>query len=457
MAGIGFVLERVIDRQGLRGLAGAAAAGVLIVAGPWLISSIALFIVSTIISEGASRFFALVVYSYATSLLLFGGYHYRFTRILADALYNRDFHAVQNTYRRSLRVAAVGAVPPALLIAYLGQWHGLSVFVPLLLYLAINTGWIHTLFGSLLRDFRVIVWSYFLGVTPVVVAVVVLGPARIDVDGAALLFATALGLTGVLQWFGVHRTLQHRVIGGRGAALVRRAGGAPGKATLDRLFLIGLGLAAVLWLDKILYWVLLGAPVESTLLWLYPIYDQTVFVAQLFVIPPTVVFVIRVETAYFRGLRKVMHELRSGTRLDLLRARSELESRYYDSLRGQILVQLLMILLLALIAPELTRLSGTGSVRLLVISGVAAQFYLLFYTLIVNLLYLADYRAAVWVLGFTLLFACIATMGLLLVFGSASVGYAFALTAAVGSGLAAYAQKRGLHDFDWLVLTRINT
>jgi len=455
MAGIGFVLECVIDRNGLRGLAGAAAAGVLIVAGPWLISSIALFVVSTAIADGAPRFFGLVVYTYASSLLLFGGYHYRFTRILADALYNRDYQLVAGTYRRALVVAGLGSLPLGVLIAMLGRWSDVRILVPVVLYLAINTGWIHTLFSSLLRDFRIILWSYVLGALPVAVTVMLVGPARIDVDGAAMLFAGALLLTGVLQWLGVRHSLERSTARGRRREL-GRAGSAPGKATLQRLMVIGWGLAAVLWLDKMLYWWLLGAPVEGSLLWLYPVYDQTVFIAQLFVIPPTVVFVIRVETAYFRGLRAVMQQLRRGTRIDLLRARSALETRYYDALRGQMLTQLLMLVLLALAAPELVRLAGTGSVRLLIVSGAAAQLYLLFYTLIVNLLYLADYRAAVTVIVTTVLCTLLSTLALYFAFGEASVGYAFLLSAALGSAGAGYVQKRGLHDFDWLVLTRIN-
>ena len=63
MAGIGFVLERIIDRGRLRDVAGATIAGVLVVAGPWLISSVALFVLSLWSTTETSRFLVLVVFS----------------------------------------------------------------------------------------------------------------------------------------------------------------------------------------------------------------------------------------------------------------------------------------------------------------------------------------------------------------------------------------------------------
>ena len=50
MAGIGFVLQRVIKRGGLAGFFRVALAGTVIVAGPWLLSIIGIILVSKIVS-----------------------------------------------------------------------------------------------------------------------------------------------------------------------------------------------------------------------------------------------------------------------------------------------------------------------------------------------------------------------------------------------------------------------
>ena len=48
MAGIGFVLERIVERHGIRGIARVAVVGVLVVAGPWLITSLTLGVVGVV-------------------------------------------------------------------------------------------------------------------------------------------------------------------------------------------------------------------------------------------------------------------------------------------------------------------------------------------------------------------------------------------------------------------------
>jgi polysaccharide biosynthesis protein PelG len=462
VAGIGFVLERVIDRQGLRGLAGAAATGVLIVAGPWLISSVALFAVSRVALQDAQRFFAIVVYCYAFTLLLFGGYHYRFTRRLADALYHRDVLLVQREYRRALASSVIWGLPPAVAVAILSGLRGVALLAPVALFLAVNTGWIHTLFASLLQRFRAVLLSYLGGALVAIGAAVGFSRLNGAAEGAGInaapaiaLFAMVLLAVGAGLWWSVRVTLRRRLVAAERLAITRR-GVPPSLHTLRRLALIGWGLAAILWLDKMVAWVLLGAAAEGTFLWLYPRYDQTVFVAQLFMIPPTVVFVVRVETAYFRGLRAVLKSLRLGTGAELVRVHRELESRYSDALAGQLTVQLLMVVLLSLVAPEIVAAGWSDSVPLLIVTGVAAQLYFLFYSLLVNLLYLSDYRAAVRVILATVLAALVLSVAIILRFGAAGVGYPFLGASVVGVLAAGWAQHRGLRDFDWLVLTRVN-
>lgn len=455
MAGIGFVLERVIDRHGFRGRAGAAAAGVLIVAGPWLISTIALFVVGRVVVHEGPRFFAVIVYCYASTLILFSGYHYRFTRILADALYIRDYRIVRATYHRALLVTGVSGLVPALLIGHLGGWSRWGLLVPIILYTAINTGWVHTLFASLLQKFSMVSWSYAAGGLVVAASALMVGMDRINTDSAVLIFSLGTFITGGMLALLIGRTLRVRINAVK-RLIVTRHGTAPSRITLRRLGIIGFGIAVVLWLDKILYWILLGTYSDGTSLLLYPQYDQTVFVAQLFVIPPMVVFLIRVETAYFRGLRGVLSALRTDTLEAFERARRDLVVRYGNALSGQVVVQLMMMVLLVAAAPEVVTAMGLESAHLLVVTGAGAQVYFFFYTQMVNLLYLADYRGAIRVLVFTVIVVAVLTVTMVLVQGAASVGYAFLFSVLVGSGAAWYAQRRALSDFDWLVLTRIN-
>lgn len=453
MAGIGFVLERVIDRQGLRGMAGAAAAGVLIVAGPWLISSVALVVTARVLVTDAPGFFAVVVYVYALSLLLFSGYHYRFTRRLADNLYLQSYRQVSRDYTGALLFTMGTGVPAALGIAFFSGYRGWAALAPVLLFTAVNTGWIHTLAASLLQRYRMVIVAYSAGAGTAVLLTTILpsgGSAT-----ALMIFSAALLVTGGILGITIHRTLEHRQRNTRRRA---RTGSTatPGAPALVRLGIIGSALAIIMWADKVLLWFLAGHAAPGTSLWLFPPYDQTVFAAQLLVIPPTVVFIVRVETTYFRGLRNVLRALRHGTKSDYTTARETLSRTYYQALRGQLAVHLAMVAAASFAAPEMVRMGFASSVPLLILTAVGTQLYFLCYALVVNLLYLADYREAVRVLVTMAIASPVVTVVLYLLWGADSAGFAFLVVTALGVLRAAAAQHQGLQDFEWLVMTRVN-
>ncbi|HEB10082.1 MAG TPA: hypothetical protein ENI06_02575, partial [Spirochaetales bacterium] len=91
MAGIGFELQRVLRKGGMTSFLQVALSGVIIVAGPWLLSIIGIFLISRFagfaLKEGASLFMGVIIYSYAFSLFIFGGTHYVFTRFISDLIY----------------------------------------------------------------------------------------------------------------------------------------------------------------------------------------------------------------------------------------------------------------------------------------------------------------------------------------------------------------------------------
>ncbi|HOX16867.1 MAG TPA: exopolysaccharide Pel transporter PelG, partial [Spirochaetales bacterium] len=91
MAGIGFELRRVIGTRGVSRSLGAALSGVMVVAGPWLTTIVAVSASRVLFARGASpwaaQFQAAVVYAYAVSLALFAGPQHLFTRIVADLIW----------------------------------------------------------------------------------------------------------------------------------------------------------------------------------------------------------------------------------------------------------------------------------------------------------------------------------------------------------------------------------
>jgi hypothetical protein len=225
--------------------------------------------------------------------------------------------------------------------------------------------------------------------------------------------------------------------------------------TLRRIGTVGALLAAVLWVDKVIFWIALGEPVAGSALRLVPVYDSFVYLSQLLVIPPMVFFAIRVETALYRGVRKTMQAIRGGTWQEVDRAKNRLEHELKQLIVRQTAIQLLMVVTVALLG---TARQTPQDAVILVRTALAAQFYFLMYTGLVSLLYLSDYRGARALLLVTFAIAlagAVVTVTVARDPGSI-VGLSYLVASGTGAVLALRLQNHRIRSMDRLLLTRFN-
>ena len=249
MAGIGFELRRLLDRQSLWGLVRAYAYAGVISSGPWVLSilgvmGIGLLSVGPVPAVEVRQFLVTITYLMAGSLILTGGLQLMFARFIADCLYRRRrgaraaeplrrAHGHGRRRRAARRSPAVRA--------------GRTAAVRLLTVVALivlSTSWIAVVLLSSLRDYRGVVLGFLVGYS-------------ISVGGALLL--RPLGLVGLLAGFLVGQVVLLLAMVG---LIARRF---PSKALvsfefLDRRrayftlaatgFLYNLGI----WIDKLLFW-----------------------------------------------------------------------------------------------------------------------------------------------------------------------------------------------------------
>ncbi|MCK5198342.1 MAG: hypothetical protein KAR21_08330, partial [Spirochaetales bacterium] len=183
MAGIGFELQRVLKQGGMTGVFKVALAGIIIVAGPWLISILGIFSLSRFagfaLEEGSGLFTAAIVYSYAFSLSIFGGLHYIFTRYISDLIYvNDESRAFATLLVSMIFIGLLSAIAGAV-----GVWFIRTDQVPNLfmyrifaavLFTAVNLIWLVMIFITLLKKYMTIFLVYIFGMVCSFAAVYVL-------------------------------------------------------------------------------------------------------------------------------------------------------------------------------------------------------------------------------------------------------------------------------------------
>jgi uncharacterized membrane protein len=134
MAGIGFELRKLLERDSITGLAQAYAYAAIISSGPWVLSIVGILVVgfmsASVVSPafGVTQFQVSVTYLIAASLVLTGPAQLSFTRFIADRLFEKKLDMVLPNFNGILLVVilfAGGLGMPAVLFLFSGRKPGL--------------------------------------------------------------------------------------------------------------------------------------------------------------------------------------------------------------------------------------------------------------------------------------------------------------------------------------------
>jgi uncharacterized membrane protein len=386
MAGIGFELRKVITRGGLGNVFNAALSGIMIVAGPWLMTMLTLVVVQLFFQNlhigHQGLFQASIVYSYALSLSLFSGMHFLFTRIVADLLWeNRPGEAAAWLLRFMAGTALAAALLsglPVFLMPIPGISHPLLYRTACVaLFMAINLLWVLMMFISLLKWYVRIMVVYALGMLTGSLLVLWWGGLW-GVAGALLGFAAGhLLIVGALLALSLWA---HPPLAGPSAAgLIRRY-----LRQYWPLILSGFCFYLGQWADKFYFWNSRGDAVEGSWFRLFGAYDLPVYLGGLSIIPGMAYFVIMSETAFYHSLQKFLHALVRAPYAGIQVAKQNVIRVMITELRDQNLFQGLFSLAAALLAWWLIPDPAMRQTTLIIIAG---SFFQLLLMTVLNFLY----------------------------------------------------------------------
>jgi len=414
MAGIGFELRKVVGQKGLTGFVKASLSGTIIVAGPWLVSIVGITIIQRMMAETLQElpgaFMAAVIYSYAFSLILGGGFHYIFTRVISDLLYDKDepgafYYLLKFLIPTALASTLVGL--PAVLTFSLPISHPqLFSLGTLLLFISINLLWIIMLFISVLKWYMQIMISFILGMGASVGLLILLGNLY-GTGGAIMGFALGhfviCAILIFISFLSYKPQKRTKLKGMYLKYLIK----------YKYLFLTGAFYYFGIWIDKLINWIIAGTAITGTFLSIYEPYDVTVYFANLSMIPGLIFFVVSSETRFYILFKKFLSSLSKSRLSEIKRHKYRLISSTIKSIKEQSLFQGLITLLLIIMAPTVSTFISNGRTEtVVIITTLGAVFFQLLYLTFLNFLfYLEMYRRAFYSsLSYFLINALISTV-----------------------------------------------
>jgi len=275
MAGINFLLEKYVQRNTLSGAILREALNVMEAVGPWFLTVLYLGIIgiTVYVVHGTSpvRFYLLITYATALSLILSSPVHSMFTRSLADDIFLMRYQAITDGLITlciimivisggvaSLIVFPLSSVPFDLKISFVGMTTLLSLL------------WCVSTTLSTLRKEKIFFMIFSLGIAASLLVFLVLRPA--DTKVLMVVFSLAPVIPVALGGAYIVKVYLREAIS-VDLRFFRRPG-------LVKLGLAIFSFSVGFWIDKFIFWYLLGKKESiDTLFRYYTEYDIPFFVA----------------------------------------------------------------------------------------------------------------------------------------------------------------------------------
>ncbi len=353
MAGIGFELRKILNRDSYFALVRAYAYAGLISSGPWILSILGLVAIgllsANIVAPSilVTQFQVSVTYLIMGSLIGTGVLQLSFTRWVSDRIFEHKKAIIVPNFAGALLVTNVVAGSFAILLVCV-SFEETSVAYRVLMvagFVTMCDVWIATIFMSGLKFYKTIVALFGGGYAISVMLALLLRTYGLEGLLAGYLVGQLMMLMGMI--FIILRSFPARKLI---AFDCFRKG-----AMYPSLMAVGVLFNFAVWADKIIFWI---APETSQnvigVLRASVIYDMPVFLAYLGIIPGMAVFLVRFETDFVEWYDKFYNAVRAGGSLEeIARMRDEMVDSVRQGLFDIIKMQTLAVLLLVVFAPAI--------------------------------------------------------------------------------------------------------
>ncbi len=369
MAGVGFNLRKLVQRDDLLGIITGFFYSTWVTAGPWILTIVSLFLIIWISDvagyQTIAEFRLIVIYNFAFSLAFTAPVFMVVTRYLADLVFSAGEESPDG--KRSGE-SALDKVPGMLLgsvvLVFVSQFPLVAVFylwyveiepavrvAAMVNYFLVAGLWVVAVYLTALKAYHVISATFLVGlILSLLLAWLFAGTYSL----AGMLMGFSIGLAvimfGLIAYIFSEYTSDSREPFGF-IRYFRR---------YWELALAGLFYNLAIWVDKWIMW--LYAPEREMIIPgmpSYPDYDAAMFLAYLSIIPGLAMFVISVETNFFMQYLRFYRDIQKHVNFERIqRNLTRITASLTSGLRSMIVLQGGIVVLLLLLSPRLYELIG---------------------------------------------------------------------------------------------------
>lgn len=411
MAGIGFTLKRLTQKDNLYGVVHAYSVAMLAAAGPWLFTVLTLAGITLLYADyyaantdlnadyGPEIFRVIVIYNFSFSLVLSAPIFMVATRYLADNIHVKDVTNVPSVMLGCLMLLYMIQIPVGL-IFYIGY-----VDLPLSLQLSaivnlclITSVWLLGVFLTALKDYNAVTWAYGIGM---LVSVILAQILKDFYGSAGMLNGFSIGLAFIVY------TLAAKVFSEYAYSFSNPFDVKYYFRKYWHLAAGGFLYNAAIWVDK---WIMWFAPESKMVNYLghatgmrmYPDYDSATFFAYLSIVPAMAVFVFAVETNFFERYQRFYDDILMHKPLRrILDNQKAVIDSILNSSRNFIIMQGAIAFLCIAFAPKLFEWANINFNQMGIyrMSVLGAFFHVLLLFEIIILSYFDNRRMVMWISG----------------------------------------------------------
>ncbi len=402
MAGIGFTLQKLTQKDDLVGVLHAYGVAMFAAAGPWIFTIFALAGITNVYTnffgmEGLLNFRVVVIYNFAFSLVLSAPVFMVATRYIADNIHRKNVTNVPSIMIGSMVLSYAIQLPVGgiFYLAFVDLPLNMQLSAMLNLFL-LTTVWLLGVFLTALKDYNSVGWAYGIGMLIAVVCAQVFKDVWAEVG---MLNGFSLGLAFIVF------TLAAKVLSEYAYKFDSPFDVNAYFKKYWELALGGLFYNAAIWVDK---WIMWFAPEswvathlgEPTGMRMYPDYDSAMFLAYLTIIPAMAVFVFAVETNFFERYQRFYDNILEHKPLrKILSNHKEIIESIFTSSRNFIIVQGTVVFLAIVLAPQFFELINVNNKQIGIyrMGVLGAFFHVLMLFEIIILSYFDCRKRVMWI------------------------------------------------------------